>query len=68
MKRTNIVINEKLVEEGKKISGIRTTKELVDVSLREFIRRGKQKHILDLKGTVDWQGDIEKMRQTRGQE
>jgi len=67
VKRTNIVIDENLIEQGKKLTGIHTTKELVHIALKELIRRGKQKRILDLKGTIEWQGDLEKMRQIRGQ-
>lgn len=66
MKRTNIVIDEKLVQAGKKVSGLRTTKDLVDLALRELVRRGKQKRILNLRGKIKWQGNLNKMRLVRG--
>ena len=36
--RTNIVLDEKLIEKGKRYTGINTKKELVDFALRELIR------------------------------
>ena len=68
MKRTNIVIDEKLVEAGKRVAGVRTTRELVDLALRDLVRRGKQRRILDLKGRIDWQGDLSEMRSVRGRQ
>jgi Arc/MetJ family transcription regulator len=51
MTRTNIVIDDKLVETGLKITGLRTRRALVDYALRELIRRGSQKKILELQGS-----------------
>ena len=66
MKRTNIVIDEKLVEKGKKVTGLKTSKSVVDFALKELIRRSNQRQILDLFGTIDWDGNLAKMRSTRG--
>jgi Arc/MetJ family transcription regulator len=48
MKRTNIVIDEKLVEKGKKVTGLKTNKSVVDFALKELIRHSNQKRILEL--------------------
>ena len=64
--RTNIVLDGKLVEAGLKATGLRTRRELVDFALRELLRHKQQEKILALKGTVDWQGDLEEMRSGRG--
>jgi Arc/MetJ family transcription regulator len=65
MKRTNIVIDEKLLEDGLKATGLKTRRELVDYALRELLRQESQKKILELKGTVHWEGNLSSMRQGR---
>jgi len=66
MKRTNIEMDEKLIETAKKLTGIKTCKDLVDYSLRQTVRREKQKRILDLFGKIHWEGDLVEMRSGRG--
>ena len=63
--RTNIVLDEKLIEKGKKYTGIKTKKELVDFALRELIKRKRRKRILGWKGKLSWEGDLEEMRRSR---
>ena len=65
MKRTNIVIDEVLMKKALKATGIKTQKEVVDFALKELMRRKSQKKILELKGSVKWEGDIEEMRKGR---
>jgi Arc/MetJ family transcription regulator len=65
MKRTNIILDEKLVREGFRRTGIKTRRALVDHALKELIRRERQVGILDLKGHVHWEGDLGAMRKTR---
>lgn len=65
MKRTNIVMDEKLIKEGMKTTGIKTCRALVDYALRDLLRRESQKRILELKGKVHWEGDLSSMRKGR---
>ena len=65
MKKTNIVLDEKLVREGLKSTGMKTKRALVDYALRELVRREKQVGLLGLKGKIRWSGDLESMRSTR---
>jgi Arc/MetJ family transcription regulator len=65
MKRTNIVMDEKLIKEGMKATGIKTRRALVDYALRDLLRRESQKRILELKGKVHWEGDLSSMRKGR---
>ncbi len=65
MKRTNIVIDENLIEKGLEVTGLSTRRALVDHALRELLRRESQKKILELKGQIKWEGDLDAMRQTR---
>jgi len=65
MKRTNIVLDEKLVGKGMRLTGIETQKALIDYALRELVRRKEQKSILKLKGKIRWEGDLDKLRANR---
>jgi Arc/MetJ family transcription regulator len=65
MKRTNIVLDEKLVRQGLRSTGMKTRRALVDYALRELVRREKQVGLLALKGKIRWEGDLEAMRSTR---
>lgn len=65
MKRTNVVLDEALVCEGFKLTGIKTRRALIDHALRELIRRKNQLGLLSLKGKVQWDGNIEAMRKNR---
>lgn len=65
VKRTNIVLDERLVRQGLRLTGMKTRRALVDYALRELVRREKQVGLLGLKGKVHWEGDLEAMRSTR---
>lgn len=62
--RTNIVLDTHLVDLGLELSGLTTRRELVDAALRDFVRRKQQQQLLELKGKVDWEGDLDEMRTT----
>jgi Arc/MetJ family transcription regulator len=64
-KRTNIVIDEELVEAGLKATGLKTRKALVDFALRDLLRRENQGKILELKGKIHWESDLASMRRRR---
>lgn len=66
MTRTNVVLDEALVEECRKVTGIPTQRSLIDHALRELLRHGRQKKVLDLKGRIEWQGDLRVWRRGRG--
>lgn len=65
MHRTNIVLDEQLVDACQKITGIKTRRVLVDYALRELLRKEKQARLLELKGKVKWKGDLASMRESR---
>ena len=64
-KRTNIVLDEDLVQAGLKATGLKTCKDLVNYALQDLLRREAQKKILELRGKVHWEGDLSEMRQGR---
>ena len=65
MIRTNVVLDEKLVAKCQKATGIKTRRALIDHALRELLRLEAQKGILELQGTVKWEGDLAKWRRGR---
>jgi len=60
--RTNIDIEEKLMEKAMKISGHKTKKATVEAGLKLIIALNQQEKIKDLKGKLKWEGDLEQMR------
>ena len=65
MSRTNIVLDNQLVESGLKLTGLKTKRQLVDHALRELLRHEKQAKLLELQGKVEWEGDLDRMRTGR---
>lgn len=63
--RTNIVIDEQLMESCLKLTGIKTRRALVDHALRELLRRENQAKIRELKGKVTWEGNLDEWRKGR---
>ncbi|MBG0802361.1 type II toxin-antitoxin system VapB family antitoxin [Methylocystis sp. FS] len=60
--RTNIVIDDKLMEEALRATGLKTKKEAVELALRTLLRLQRQKQIRSLRGKLDWRGDLDAMR------
>lgn len=62
MKRTNLVLDETLLEEAVRVAGTKTYSAAVDLALRDLVRRAKARRILDLAGSGLWEGDLSRMR------
>ena len=62
MKRTNLVLNEQLLEEAQRLSGERTYSRTVDRALEDFVRRIKARRILELRNSGLWRGNLSDMR------
>ena len=63
--RTNIEIDDDLMKQALAESHARTKKEAVDMALRELIASRRRRRALDLEGKIDWQGDLDQMRELR---
>jgi Arc/MetJ family transcription regulator len=63
--RTNIVLDERLVEDAMHLSGIGTKREVVDAALRAFVMLQRQRAVLALEGAVSWHGDLNALRTAR---
>ena len=60
--RTNIEIDDTLMKETLKITGLKTKREVVEFALKELLRLGKQTDLKKLKGKFYWEGDLDEMR------
>ena len=65
MSRTNVVLDDTLVEECQKLTGIKTRRALIDHALQEVRRHGSQRRLLELKGAVKWEGNLTEWREAR---
>lgn len=63
--RTNIVIDDDLMAEALRVTGLKTKKEVVEKALQTLVRIESQKGILALRGKVHWEGDLDEMRRDR---
>jgi Arc/MetJ family transcription regulator len=62
MKRTNLVLDEELLEKAVRVAGVKTYSGAVDMALRDFVRRAEARQILELCGSGLWEGDLGEMR------
>ena len=60
--RTNIVINEDLMNEAMSLTQLKTKKAVVETGLKLLIQLKKQEQLKNLRGKLKWEGDLEKMR------
>ena len=58
MKRTNLVLDEQLLEEVTRISGERTYSRAVTKAIEDYLRRYKAGRILELAGSGLWEGEL----------
>lgn len=63
--RTNIVIDDKLMADALKASGVRTKREAVDLALRTLVRLKQQEKLRRFRGKLRWQGNLTAMRSDR---
>jgi Arc/MetJ family transcription regulator len=60
--RTNIVIDDALMDEVLQATGLKTKKEAVELGLRTLLRLSAQAEIRRYRGKLAWEGDLEAMR------
>jgi Arc/MetJ family transcription regulator len=58
----HVTVDAALIEQGLTATGLKTHRELVNFALRELVRRENQKKLLELKGQVQWEGNLTAMR------
>jgi Arc/MetJ family transcription regulator len=60
--RTNIVIDDKLMRGTLRATGLKTKRDAVELGLRTVLRLSKQGEIRQLRGKLNWEGDLNTMR------
>ncbi len=63
--RTNIVLDDELVKRAQRLTGIKTKRELINKALRTLVQLQEQAEILPLRGQLNWEGDLDSMRESR---
>lgn len=66
MGRTNIEIDDRLIRKARKLTRLKTKREIVDRALELLVRSESRKGILGHYGTGIWKGDLKSMRRNRG--
>ncbi len=66
MGRTNIELDDDLVEKAMRLTGARTKREVVDIALRRLVEKGSlYRSLRRLKGKLEWEGDVTAWRTAR---
>ena len=60
---TNIIIDDQLMADALKATGLKTKQEVVELGLKTLIRLKQQEKIKAFKGKLKWEGNHEEMRQ-----
>jgi len=60
--RTNIVIDDALMQDVLDITGLKTKREAVDLALKTMLRLKQQEQVRGFKGKLRWEGDLDAMR------
>jgi Arc/MetJ family transcription regulator len=63
--RTNIVIDDKLMADTLRATGLTTKREVVELGLQTLLRLQKQAEIKKLRGRITWEGDLDAMRRDK---
>lgn len=65
MARTVIDIDDEVLAQALQLSGLRKKVDVVNYALRKLVEQQEIEKILDLKGKVQWEGDLEQLRKER---
>jgi len=60
--RTNIVIDDNLIDDAMELTGVKTKREAVELGLKTLISLKKQENIKKFRGKLKWEGDLDDMR------
>ena len=63
--RTSIKLDDDLIQEAQRLSGLRTKKAVVDKALKAFIRCAREREALEMFGKLQWEGDLATSREGR---
>lgn len=60
--RTNIILDDDLIERARQVTGLKTKREVIHEALRVLIRLHEQAEIRNLRGKLKWEGNLQQQR------
>ncbi|MBU0610602.1 MAG: type II toxin-antitoxin system VapB family antitoxin [Armatimonadetes bacterium] len=63
--RTNILLDDRLIEQARELTGLQTKRDIVEEALRLLVQIRRQEGVRRLRGKLHWEGDLDAMRQGR---
>ncbi len=60
--RTNVVIDDQLMNNAQKLSGLRTKKGTIEAGLKLLVKIKKQEKVKRFRGKLKWTGNLDEMR------
>ena len=63
--RTNIILDDDLIQRARQLTGIKTKREVVKEALRLLIQMREQTEVRKLRGMLHWEGNIDEQRKNR---
>lgn len=63
--RTSIVIDDKLMADTLRATGLRTKREVVELGLKTLLQLRGQAEVRKLRGKITWEGDLDAMRRDK---
>ena len=63
--RTNVILDEDLVNRARQLTGIKTKKQVIQEALRLLIQIREQENVRALRGKLRWEGNLDELRQGR---
>jgi Arc/MetJ family transcription regulator len=63
--RTNVVIDDELMADALESTGLNTKKAVIEEALRTLVRLKEQERVRSLRGKLQWEGDLNVLREAR---
>jgi Arc/MetJ family transcription regulator len=63
--RTNVVLDEELLKRAKELTGIKTTRQVIQEALETLVLLREQANVRNLRGKLNWEGDLGTLREGR---
>ena len=63
--RTNIEIDDKLMNDALRFTGAKTKREAVELGLRTLVQLSRQVEVRKMRGKLQWEGDLDAIRKDK---
>ena len=65
MARTVVNLNDRLLKKAQRLTGLKKKVDVVNLGLEHLVRQKEIEDLLELPGSVEWEGDLKEMRKNR---